>query len=173
MIGEKKIRFYSSHLENLGGHLDRVTQIMDIMKHVKESAIDLPVIIGGDLNTLMHGIIRFLPLFYPSSSSFLRFTTLGMSEAEWLESKFENEKKAKEFSKSYGFDEELCVLFSEFKDYFDKGESGATFWSEIYSIYCSKLDWILINKKLSFKSGEITGKGLSDHYCIINEIKIL
>lgn len=58
-IHKKIVRFYSSHLENFGGHVDRLRQFQEIHKHVMDTAPSTPVIIGGDINTLMHGIIRY------------------------------------------------------------------------------------------------------------------
>ncbi len=75
-------RFYSAHTENYCGAIDRLEQLLQLTAEPFEG----PLCIGGDLNTLMHGVVRCLPFVYPDRHWLHRFWhSLGLSEAEWLQ----------------------------------------------------------------------------------------
>lgn len=43
--------------------MTRSSRFSEIVEHFGDST--RPCVIGGDLNTLMHGVVRFLPFVYP------------------------------------------------------------------------------------------------------------
>lgn len=136
------VRFYSSHTENFCGRIERLHQLLEVVEHAKRAPV--PCLIGGDLNTLMHGWPRMLPFIYPSRSWWLRFSTFGQSEAQWLEGVLRNPTVANSLAADYSLNlEALEWLASNFRDYFDKGEAGATLWGPL-NLFCAKLDWLLI-----------------------------
>jgi endonuclease/exonuclease/phosphatase family metal-dependent hydrolase len=52
------VRCYSLHLENFCGIAARLTQMSEVIAHFKAGE-RMPLLIGGDLNTLSHGIARW------------------------------------------------------------------------------------------------------------------
>jgi endonuclease/exonuclease/phosphatase family metal-dependent hydrolase len=86
-------RFYSAHTENYCGAIDRLEQLLQLTAELFEG----PLCVGGDLNTLMHGVVRCMPFVYPDRHWLHRFWhSLGKSEAEWLQqSVLESEEKVR------------------------------------------------------------------------------
>jgi endonuclease/exonuclease/phosphatase family metal-dependent hydrolase len=167
-------RVYSAHLENYCGCLERLEQLLEIVDHVPPG--NVPVCIAGDLNTLMHGVIRWLLPLYPSKDWMLRFwTSLGVSEAEFWEKNFQTPESATEFAKKFGLDAELCRKFSLFRDFFPKNERGSTFVNTLFpwiNFYAAKLDWLLFSPHFVEVGSEISGEGLSDHLCVATEVTL-
>lgn len=71
---------YSAHLEVFSGPIGRLRQFADILDHSRAAAARgvSRHIIGGDLNTMAHGIARFSPYH---CTDHLRWATLGQCEA--------------------------------------------------------------------------------------------
>mmetsp|Transcript_18331 Transcript_18331/g.43105 ORF Transcript_18331/g.43105 Transcript_18331/m.43105 type:complete len:321 (+) Transcript_18331:35-997(+) len=151
------LRCYSAHLENFCGALQRVEQFSEILKHARHH--EGPVIIGGDLNTLMHGVIRFLPMFYPSDD-FLRYQSLGQSEAAWWRRNVLT--NCTEVAAKYPRLKCLEGLGADgYSDPFDdERDTTVNNW-----IWKAKLDWLL-SKGLASELWGKGGDGLSDHLCI-------
>jgi hypothetical protein len=71
---------YSVHLEVFCGPIGRLLQFADILEHSRAAAAAglARQIIGGDLNTMGHGVARLSPYH---CTDHLRWGTLGQSEA--------------------------------------------------------------------------------------------
>jgi endonuclease/exonuclease/phosphatase family metal-dependent hydrolase len=71
---------YSAHLEVFCGPVGRLQQFADILAHSRAAAADGTAlqVIGGDLNTLGHGVARLSPYH---CTDHLRWATLGQTEA--------------------------------------------------------------------------------------------
>ena len=110
------------------------------------------MLVGGDLNTLMHGWIRFLPGVYPCRDTLFRFwTSLGWSEAAWWEKTLKDD-----------------ALFKHFEDGFDKDDP--TFVNLIH-VYSAKLDWLLFDRRrFEILESHKGADGLSDHLAIWNRV---
>jgi endonuclease/exonuclease/phosphatase family metal-dependent hydrolase len=91
--GDTRVRCYSAHFENVSGCLGRLKQCAELLTHwTSDGAHARPSIIGGDFNTIQHGLIRFSPMAYDA----VAWTTLGYSESDvwrqcYLES-FDNDR---------------------------------------------------------------------------------
>lgn len=148
------VRVYNSHLENFCGPMERLEQFKEAFDHSNQ--LKRRCIFGGDLNTLMHGWIRFLPFIYPCRDWLVRFwTSIGSSEASF-------------------FDKLLRAdpIMRNFEDSFDK-ETDVTFTNAI-GAYSAKLDWLLFDSRaFQILESHIGAKGLSDHLAIWNKVKIL
>lgn len=71
---------YSAHLEVFCGPVGRLLQFADILGHSRAAARRglTRQVIGGDLNTMGHGVARFSPWH---CTDHLRWATLGQDEA--------------------------------------------------------------------------------------------
>lgn len=71
---------YSTHLEVFCGPVGRLLQFADILTHSRAAAARGATrqVIGGDLNTMAHGIARLSPWH---CTDHLRWATLGQCEA--------------------------------------------------------------------------------------------
>ncbi|KAH3744750.1 hypothetical protein Pelo_13872 [Pelomyxa schiedti] len=171
---ETTLRVYSVHLENFTGIAGRLSQFSEVMLHAAKpeptGCGNSPCVIGGDFNTLMHGVIRFLPIVYPSTD-WMRFSTIGQSEAQWWqENIFGTPEGASRAVKSLGAScpallRELASsgFASRFSDPFDK-HSDCTFHG-FCGLWRAKLDWLL-SSGLDVTSWKVGGEGLSDHLAI-------
>lgn len=76
------LQLYSAHLEVFCGAVGRLQQFSDVLEHSRAAAAAgvAQQIVGGDLNTLAHGIARLSPFH---CTDHLRWTTLGQTEAEF------------------------------------------------------------------------------------------
>jgi endonuclease/exonuclease/phosphatase family metal-dependent hydrolase len=89
-IGLDVVHLYSLHLEIFCGALGRVRQLSDAFhdaqmlmdQHTKRQR--LRFVIGGDLNTIGHSIVRFSRHICTDRT---RFLSLGENEADWLQRK--------------------------------------------------------------------------------------
>eukprot|EP01025_Chloroclados_australasicus_P001817 TRINITY_DN10440_c1_g1_i3.p3 TRINITY_DN10440_c1_g1~~TRINITY_DN10440_c1_g1_i3.p3 ORF type:complete len:281 (-),score=41.80 TRINITY_DN10440_c1_g1_i3:1003-1845(-) len=80
----QQIMVYSAHLELYCGILSRVRQFSEILRDAKawiEKGVTRQII-GGDLNTMGHGLARLSPYYCMDK---MRYKTLGQSEARWWE----------------------------------------------------------------------------------------
>ena len=78
---EKKMIVYSVHLEVFCGIFGRLRQFSQILEHSRANLGTHPhQMILGDLNTMAHGLARFLPNFCCDG---MRWKSVGWSEAEW------------------------------------------------------------------------------------------
>lgn len=83
------LEVYSVHLEVFCGATGRLQQFADILEHSRAAAAHgvAHQIIGGDLNTMGHGIARLSPYHCTDS---LRWATVGQTEAEfWQQNLFD------------------------------------------------------------------------------------
>lgn len=162
------LRCYSAHTENYCDGIDRLEQLLEVVDHF--GSLDGPLVIGGDLNTLMHGVVRCLPFVYPGRHWVHRFWgSLGMSEAEWLEKCMKTEESAVSTAQQFGLNKEAAKRLSKLKDYFHKGVQGSTFVNTLLpwiNFYAAKLDWLLFSDHFVAGECKISGHGLSDHLCV-------
>ena len=86
--GGATVQVYSAHLEVFCGAVGRLRQFADILEHSRSAArrgVGLQVI-GGDLNTMGHGVARLSPFHCTDR---LRWATVGETEASfWARSLF-------------------------------------------------------------------------------------
>jgi endonuclease/exonuclease/phosphatase family metal-dependent hydrolase len=168
---------YSVHLENYSGIVGRVRMFDEVMAMYGEAKARDSIsrcLVGGDLNTLMHGLARFAIWRQPADS--LRFRTFGKSEAQWWDIwVFANplEKESWSFSSLADQHEDLrglksIALATGLSDPFDKSTDGTLTPSLLYH---GKLDWLLSNNDWEVFDKGITGHGLSDHLCLHVDLK--
>jgi endonuclease/exonuclease/phosphatase family metal-dependent hydrolase len=76
------LQLYSAHLEVFCGPLGRLRQFADILTHSRAAAARgvTRQVLGGDLNTMGHGVARFSPFHCTDR---LRWASLGQDEAHW------------------------------------------------------------------------------------------
>lgn len=78
---ERKMIVYSVHLEVFCGIFGRLRQFSQILEHSRANLSAYPhQMILGDLNTMAHGLARFLPKY---CCDVMRWRSVGWSEAEW------------------------------------------------------------------------------------------
>lgn len=77
----RKMIVYSVHLEVFCGIFGRMRQFSQILAHSRANLSTHPhQMILGDLNTMAHGLARFLPKYCCDG---MRWRSVGWSEAEW------------------------------------------------------------------------------------------
>lgn len=78
---DRKMIVYSVHLEVFCGIFGRLRQFSQIIHHSRSNIQTHPhQMILGDLNTMAHGLARFLPKYCCDG---MRWRSVGWSEAEW------------------------------------------------------------------------------------------
>eukprot|EP00727_Mastigamoeba_balamuthi_P002178 m51a1_g11958 hypothetical protein (351) ;mRNA; r:790890-791942 len=164
------LRAYSTHLESFTGAAGRLRQMADVWRHARETTA-APCVAGGDLNTLMHGVMRFVPLAYPTAD-WLRLRTLGESEAQWWQRCVLSCPRAEEARRAVGDGSLDCLAechADDWQDPFDKGgPEGVTrtgrFWA-------AKLDWLL-SRGLAIQAHSVGPSDLSDHRPIVVDYQL-
>jgi endonuclease/exonuclease/phosphatase family metal-dependent hydrolase len=157
---------YCVHLDTYGsGVTGRIEQYLNILEDVKEQkkkyegASDKKPfyqIVGGDMNTLCHGVARFFP--YIASDWYSVFGRVGNYEA----CHFQTEAVAIG-NKKYGlnlndpFDKTKDITFCAFK-----------------GLYQGKLDWLLLSENIDPVDRKIcpTDKKCSDHQWILVDAQL-
>jgi len=160
---------HAVHLDTYGsGVTGRVEQYLNILKDVKalkkkyEEEIDetpkkpFYQIVGGDMNTLCHGIARCLP--YTASDWYSALGRLGYCEACHFQTEaveYGNEK--------FGLN---------LRDPFDKTKDS-TFCS-FGGLYQGKLDWLLLSENIEVVDRQICphSKKCSDHQWVMVEAQL-
>lgn len=165
---------YSVHLENYSGIVGRVRMFDEVMAMYSEVKGSVSrCLVGGDLNTLMHGLARFAIWRQPADS--LRFSTFGLAEAQWWDIYVFQNPLIKEAHSARLADQHEGLrnlanigLAAGLCDPFDKGRDGTLTPSWLYH---GKLDWLLADADWIVVGKGITGDGLSDHLCLHVDLK--
>jgi len=153
------VRLFSLHLENFSGPTGRIKQIYEIFQHCKTQNQDL-VIMGGDLNTLMHGFARLFSV----QCDQLRWKTLGCTEPQfWQETILSSpDEQSQRFS-----DVELGVPKGFLCEFFDPFDKTKDITRDQNNVYFAKLDWILLPKSLECTNFKVVNcSDISDHHLI-------
>ena len=117
------IDVYSIHLEVFCGINERIQQFSDVPLYAENRRKNsegkkIIQLIGGDLNTMAHGVARFSPKY--CGNDWMRFKTLGKSEGTWwMENALFGGKKAVENLKSLGFSEDVYKNYEYFEGFVD------------------------------------------------------
>lgn len=179
------LRLYSSHLEVFCSAFQRVAQFCDVFDDSRASEKEDNAryqIVGGDLNTMGHGIARLSPKY--CGHDWARLWTLGQSEGGWfsrnvLHGEVKTEKveegKGGEYSERrynaslrwWGLPQDVCesAINNGFEDPYDV-EKDITI--ESYAgWYYGKLDWTLL------KGLTCTAKSLANHDYSASDHKLL
>ena len=143
------IDVYSIHLEVFCGINDRIQQFSDVPLYAEERRKSLGdknkiiQLIGGDLNTMAHGVARFSPKY--CGSDWMRIKTLGKSEGYWwMENALMGGKKAYDNLKNLGFTEDVYKNYELFEGFVDPWDVNKEFTHEKWIWYRGKLDWLFI-----------------------------
>lgn len=164
---------YSIHLEVFCGISGRIDQFSDVPLYAKKRKDSLDKnssiiqVIGGDLNTMAHGLARLSPKY--CGNDWMRYVTIGKSEGKWwMDNALCGGDKAEKNLKWWGFNEDVCknyVCFEGFFDPFDV-EKDITVQNH-WGLYYGKLDWIFI------KGGIILNKFMGNHNYSLSDHKYL
>lgn len=188
-VNKKVVRCVSTHLENKCGILGRVRQFAEMLPTVfnvsGDNKIYDAVIMGGDLNTLNHGVVRFD--FYSQPGDRLRFSTMGLSEAEWWSQNVfqegnqnnshlcEQYEELSDLKDGLTLARNLCDPFEKSKDYTMDTQTNWTLWARSF-LYNGKLDWILYSSGpdpfLKFSAKNVIETGGSDHCLLLVDFVI-
>ena len=142
------IDVYSIHLEVFCGINERIQQFSDVPLYAENRRKNsggkkIIQLIGGDLNTMAHGVARFSPKY--CGNDWMRFKTLGKSEGTWwMENALFGGKKAAENLKSLGFSEDVYRNYEYFEGFVDPWDVEKDFTHEKGIWYKGKLDWLFI-----------------------------
>lgn len=172
------IDVYSIHLEVFCGITGRIEQFSDVPLYAEErkklvnNNDKLIQIIGGDLNTMAHGVARFSPKY--CGNDWMRLITIGKSEGKWwLDNAFCGGDKAVNNLKSWGFTEDVYEKYKFFEGFIDPWDVDKDFTHQDWIWYYGKLDWLFV------RNGNIIDKfignndySLSDHKYLGVIIKI-
>ena len=141
------IDVYSIHLEVFCGITGRIQQFSDVplyaenRKKLINSDNKLIQIIGGDLNTMAHGVARFSPKY--CGNDWMRLVTIGKSEGKWwLDNAFCGGKDAVNNLKNWGFTEDVYKNYEYFEGFKDPWEVDKDFTHQDWIWYFGKLDWL-------------------------------
>ena len=144
------IDVYSIHLEVFCGITGRIQQFSDVPLYAynRKKLIDennngnkLIQVIGGDLNTMAHGVARFSPKY--CGSDWMRLITLGKSEGRWwMDNAFCGGKTAVDNLKYWGFSEEVYKNYEYFEGFKDPWEVDKDYTHQDWIWYFGKLDWL-------------------------------
>lgn len=180
---QEPMRFISAHLENKCGHRGRARQFSELMPLVGEGK---PVVVGGDLNTLLHGIVRFDFITQPANS---RLLGLGLTEAQWFEKIFfssaSSDQEQSDREKLWldllpDVDKSHFQTMTRFRDAFDKSKdctldptTNWTLWFRSF-LYNGKLDWLLFTAdKMACTAHAVVPSGTSDHCAVSSTLRLL
>lgn len=170
-FGAFVLRAYSLHLENLCGIVGRVTQLADVARHALlegDTRFDTSkchVVFGGDLNTLVHGIARFVPLFPGDALRFSR-STLNKSEATFFRTNVFADSGTRTWHDLVSAKVRCAIEKLQQLDLIDPFDTENDTTRDNL-LYAGKLDWILFPRKnVRLLSSSIEDRGLSDHKCL-------
>ena len=147
----------SIHIDTHCGVTGRIKQYRELLPQMHEQQQKHQLryqIIGGDFNTLCHGLTRLLPYCSPDWKSSMG--TIGHTEAEWFQ------KNAVE-----AFNEEFEL---DYYDPFDKKKDTTV--AMVRGSYAGKLDWILLRQSTMKASSHRVGtrkEMVSDHQWVFVE----
>ena len=142
------IDVYSIHLEVFCGINGRIQQFSDVPLYAEKRRANVGdkkiiQLIGGDLNTMAHGIARFSPKY--CGNDWMRIKTLGKSEGTWwMENALYGGKKASENLKNLGFTEDVYKNYEYFEGFVDPWDVEKDFTHEKWIWYRGKLDWLFL-----------------------------
>ena len=166
------IDVYSIHLEVFCGITGRIQQFSDVplyannrQKLVNEND-KLIQVIGGDLNTMAHGVARFSPKY--CGNDWMRLITIGKSEGKWwLDNAFCGGNTAVENLKWWGFTEDVYKNYEYFEGFKDPWEVDKDFTHKDWIWYNGKLDWLF------FRGCEIVDKFIGNNDYTLSDHKYL
>ena len=174
------IDVYSVHLEVFCSINGRIKQFSDVPLYCEERRKNfcenknnkIIQVIGGDLNTMAHGVARFSPKY--CGNDWMRIKTLGKSEgAWWMENALMGGKIASEKLKNLGFTEDVYKNYEYFEGFVDPWEVDKDFTHEDWIWYKGKLDWLFLRGgKLVNKFTGNDDYSMSDHKYLGMDIKI-
>lgn len=166
------IDVYSIHLEVFCGITGRIQQFSDVplfaenRKKLIKNNEKLVQIIGGDLNTMAHGVARFSPKY--CGNDWMRFVTIGKSEGKWwLENAFCGGKDAVNNLKNWGFTEDVYKNYEYFEGFKDPWDVDTDYTHQDWIWYHGKLDWLF------YRGCTITGKFLGNNDYSLSDHKYL
>ncbi len=169
---------YSIHLEVFCGINGRIQQFSDVPFYTEQRRKSIGEknkiiqLIGGDLNTMAHGVARFSPKY--CGNDWMRIKTLGKSEGRWwLDNALFGGKKASENLKNLGFTEDVYKNYEYFEGFIDPWDVDKDFTHEDWIWYKGKLDWLFLRGgKLVNKFTGNDDYSMSDHKYLGMDIKI-
>jgi endonuclease/exonuclease/phosphatase family metal-dependent hydrolase len=167
------IDVYSIHLEVFCGITGRIQQFSDVplyaenrRKSFSNKDDKLIQVIGGDLNTMAHGVARFSPKY--CGNDWMRFATIGKSEGKWwLDNSFCGGDQAVNNLKSWGFTEDVYENYKYFEGFKDPWEVDIDFTHQDWIWYFGKLDWLFI------RGGNLVNKFIGNHDFSLSDHKYL
>ncbi len=182
------IDVYSIHLEVFCGITGRIEQFSDVplytenRKKLVNENDKLIQVIGGDLNTMAHGVARFSPkycgndwmrliLIILQKINYLKIgklITIGKSEGKWwLDNAFCGGEKAVNNLKSWKFSEDICQNYKYFEGFKDPWEVDKDFTHQDWIWYYGKLDWLFT------RNGTLVDKFIGNHDYSLSDHKYL
>ena len=166
------IDVYSIHLEVFCGITGRIQQFSDVPLYAenRKKLINydnkLIQIIGGDLNTMAHGVARFSPKY--CGNDWMRLVTIGKSEGKWwLDNAFCGGKDAVNNLKNWGFTEDVYKNYEYFEGFKDPWEVDKDFTHQDWIWYYGKLDWLFM------RGGNLINKFIGNHDYSLSDHKYL
>jgi len=168
------LRVYSCHLEVFCDIAGRVGQFADVLHDATESGSNQannPIqIIGGDLNTMAHGIARLSPKY--CGSGLMRFTTIGWSEPQWWMANVLCGDESPKLLRKWGISDEVadrCVN-PGFEDPFDIDKDVTVI--NHCGCFTGKLDWLLMRGPLQVINRRMGNCAfeLSDHMWLLVDV---
>ena len=167
------IDVYSIHLEVFCGITGRIQQFSDVplyaenrRKLFSNKDDKLIQIIGGDLNTMAHGVARFSPKY--CGNDWMRIVTIGKSEGKWwLDNAFCGGEEAVNKLKSWGFTEDVYENYKYFEGFKDPWEVDIDVTHQDWIWYYGKLDWLFI------RGGNLINKFIGNHDYSLSDHKYL
>ena len=172
------IDLYSVHLEVFCGINGRIQQFSDVPLYAEQRRKNIGdnkriiQLIGGDLNTMAHGVARFSPKY--CGNDWMRIKTIGKSEGTWwMENALFGGKKAADNLKNLGFTEDVYKNYEYFEGFIDPWNVEKDYTHEKWIWYKGKLDWLFL------RGGKILNKftgnddySMSDHKYLGMEIDL-
>ena len=141
---------YSIHLEVFCGINGRIEQFSDVPKYAYDRKLivennfkgKIIQLIGGDLNTMAHGVARFSPKY--CGNDWMRIKTLGKSEGKWWLDNALSGKNSSDNLKNLGFKEDVYKNYELFEGFIDPWDVDKDFTHESWIWYKGKLDWLFL-----------------------------
>ena len=169
---------YSLHLEVFCGITGRIQQFSDVPLYTEQRRKSVGdnnkiiQLIGGDLNTMAHGVARFSPKY--CGNDWMRLKTIGKSEGTWwLENALMGGKRAVDNLKSQGFSEDVYKNYEFFEGFVDPWDVNKDFTHEDWIWYKGKLDWLFLRGgKLEKKFTGNDDYSMSDHKYLGMDVNI-